>query len=55
MNKNIITKLVAMAGVALMALSCQTDYFNEHYLPGYSNDDTITDVRETNITLTDDD
>ena len=55
MNKNIITKFVAMAGVALMALSCQTDYFNEHYLPGYNNDGTITDVQEASITLTDDD
>ena len=55
MNKNIITKFVVMAGVALMALSCQTDYFNEHYLPGYNNNDEITDVREINLTLSDDD
>ena len=55
MNKNIFSKIALMAGVALMALSCQTDYFNEHYLPGYNNDGTITDVQEASITLTDDD
>ena len=55
MKKNIFSKIALMAGVALMGVGCQTDYFNEHYLDGYENNNTITDVRELNLTLTKDD
>ena len=55
MKKNIFSKTALMAGVALMGVGCQTDYFNEHYLDGYENNNTITDVRELNLTLTKDD
>lgn len=55
MNKNIITKMLAVVAVALFGFSCQTDYFNEHYLPGYDNNGEITDVQEIALTFTDDD
>ena len=55
MKKNIFSKIALMAGVALMGVGCQTDYFNEHYLDGYENNNTITDVRELSLTLTKDD
>ena len=44
-----------MAVVALTALGCQTDYFNETYLPGYDNNGEITNVQEMEITLSEDD
>ncbi len=55
MKKNIITRLALVAVVALTALGCQTDYFNETYLPGYDNNGEITNVQEMEITLTEDD
>ena len=55
MNKNIFSKIALMAGVALMGVGCQTDYFNEHYLDGYDNNKVITNVQELDITLTKDD
>ena len=55
MNKNRITKLLSMVAIAFMGIGCQTDYFNEQYLPGYENNGEITDVQELNITLTADD
>ena len=55
MKKNIITRLALVAVVALTAIGCQTDYFNENYLPGYDNNSDITDVREVELTLTEDD
>lgn len=53
--KNIIIRLCSVVAVALMGLGCQTDYFNENYLPGYDNSGEITNVRELDITLTEDD
>ncbi|MBR6631180.1 MAG: hypothetical protein IKK89_04460 [Alistipes sp.] len=53
--KNIIIRLCSVVAVALMGLGCQTDYFNENYLPGYDNNGDITNVRELDITLTEDD
>lgn len=44
-----------MVAIAFMGIGCQTDYFNEQYLPGYENNGEITDVQELNITLTADD
>ena len=55
MNKNIFRMIALVASVALMGVGCQTDYFNEHYLPGYDNDGDITNVQEMELTLTDDD
>ncbi len=55
MKKNIITRLALVAVVALTALGCQTDYFNETYLPGYDNNGEITNVQEMEITLSEDD
>ena len=55
MNKNIFSKIALMAGVALMGISCQTDYFNEHYLPGYEGDSEITNVKSMEFTLSADD
>ena len=55
MNKNIFRMIALVASVALMGVGCQTDYFNEHYLPGYDNDGDITNVQEMEFTLTDDD
>jgi len=53
--KNIIIRLCSVVAVALMGLGCQTDYFNENYLPDYDNNGDITNVRELDITLTEDD
>lgn len=53
--KNIIIRLCSVVAVALMGLGCQTDYFNETYLPDYDNNGDITNVRELDITLTEDD
>ena len=55
MKKNIFSKIALMAGVALMGVGCQADYFNENYLDGYENNGAITDVRELSLTLTKDD
>lgn len=55
MNKNIITKMLSVVALALVGVGCQTDYFNENYLPGYDNDGEITNVQEMEITLSDDD
>ena len=55
MNKNIFRKIALVASVALMGVGCQTDYFNETYLPGYDNDGDITNVQEMEFTLSDDD
>ena len=55
MTKNIFRKIALLAGVALMGVGCQTDYFNENYLPGYDNNGDITNVQEMEFTLTDDD
>lgn len=55
MNKNIFRMIALVASVALMGVGCQTDYFNEHYLPGYDNNGDITNVQEMELTLTDDD
>ena len=55
MKKNIFSKIALMAGVALMGVGCQADYFNENYLDGYENNNAITDVRELSLTLTKDD
>ena len=52
--KNIIIRLCSVVAVALMGLGCQTDYFNENYLPDYDNNGDITNVRELDITLTED-
>ena len=53
--KNIIIRLCSVVAVAIMGLGCQTDYFNENYLPDYDNNGDITNVRELDITLTEDD
>ena len=53
--KNIIIRLCSVVAVALMGLGCQTDYFNETYLPDYDNNGDITNVRELDITLSEDD
>ena len=55
MNKNIFSKIALMAGVALMGISCQTDYFNENYLPGYEGDSEITNTQSMEFTLSADD
>ena len=55
MNKNIFSKIALMAGVALMGISCQTDYFNENYLPGYEGESEITNVQSMEFTLSADD
>lgn len=55
MNKNIITKMLSVVAIALMGVGCQTDYFNDEYLPGYDNNGDITNVQEMEITLSDDD
>lgn len=55
MNKNIFSKIALMAGVALMGVGCQTDYFNDHYLPGYENGGTITDSKNFELVLSADD
>ena len=55
MNKNIIKQFLLLVAVAIFGWSCETDYFNEHYLDGYENDNEITDVRNIDITLTADD
>ena len=55
MNKNIFRKIALVASVALMGVGCQTDYFNETYLPGYDNNGDITNVQEMEFTLSDDD
>ena len=55
MNKNIFSKIALMAGVALMGISCQTDYFNEHYLPGYEGESEITNTQSMEFTLSADD
>ena len=55
MNKNIFSKIALMAGVALMGVGCQTDYFNETYLPGYENGGAITDAKNFELVLSDDD
>ncbi len=55
MKKNIFRKIALLAGVALMGISCQTDYFNEHYLPGYEGDNEITNVQSMEFTLSADD
>jgi hypothetical protein len=55
MNKNIFSKIALMAGVALMGISCQTDYSNENYLPGYEAEGEITNTPSMEFTLTADD
>ena len=55
MNKKTIIRLFSVVAVALMGVGCQADYFNDTYLPGYDNNDAITNVRENAITLTEDD
>ena len=55
MTKNIFRKIALLAGVALMGVGCQTDYFNENYLPGYDNNGDITNVQQMEITLSEDD
>lgn len=55
MNKNIFSKIALMAGVALMGVGCQTDYFNETYLPGYENGDAIIDAKNFELVLSADD
>ena len=55
MNKNIITKFLSLAAVALIGWGCETNYFNEQYLEGYEQDNTITDVQTINYTLSEDD
>ena len=55
MNKNIITRMLIAVVVALLGYGCESNYFNEHNLPGYENSGEITDVKEIALTLTDDD
>ena len=55
MNKNIFSKIALMAGVALMGVGCQTDYFNETFLPGYENGGAITDAKNFELVLSADD
>ena len=55
MNKNIFSKIALMAGVALMGVGCQTDYFNETYLPGYENGGAIIDAKNFELVLSADD
>ncbi|MBQ5738522.1 MAG: hypothetical protein IIV55_05705 [Alistipes sp.] len=55
MIKNIFGKIAFVAAVALLAVGCQADYFNENYLPGYENDGEIVNKREMEFTLTADD
>ena len=55
MKKNIFSKIALLAGVALMGISCQTDYFNEHYLPGYEGESEITNTQSMEFTLSADD
>ena len=55
MKKNIFSKIALLAGVALMGISCQTDYFNEHYLPGYEGESEITNTQSMEFSLTADD
>ena len=55
MNKNIFSKIALMAGVALMGVGCQTDYFNEAYLPGYENGGAIIDAKNFELVLSADD
>ena len=55
MNKNIFSKIALMAGVALMGVGCQTDYFNETYHPGYENGGAITDAKNFELVLSADD
>ena len=47
--------MLSVVALALVGVGCQTDYFNENYLPGYDNDGEITNVQEMEITLSDDD
>ncbi len=51
MKKNIF-KLLSFAAIALLGWSCETDYYNEHYLDGYEPNDEITDVQSIEYTLT---
>ena len=51
MKKNII-KLFSLAVLALAGWSCETQYYNEEYLDGYSPDTEITDVQQIELTLT---
>lgn len=55
MNKNIIKKFLSLAAVALIGWGCETNYFNEQYLEGYENENTITDVQNIDYTLSADD
>lgn len=55
MNKNIITKFLSLAAVALIGWGCETNYFNEQYLEGYEQENTITDVQTIDYTLSEDD
>ena len=55
MNKNIFSKIALMAGVALMGVGCQTDYFNETYLSGYENGGAIIDAKNFELVLSADD
>ena len=55
MNKNIIKKSLLLIAVSIFGLACEVDYYNEHYLDGYENNNEITDVRNLEITLTADD
>ena len=50
MKKNII-KLFSLAVLALAGWSCETQYYNEEYLDGYSPDTEITDVQQIELTL----
>ena len=55
MNKNTIKKSLLLIAVSLFGMACEVDYYNEHYLDGYENNNEITDVRNLEITLTADD
>ena len=47
--------MLSVVALALVGVGCQTDYFNENYLPGYDNNGEITNVQEMELTLSDDD
>ena len=54
MNKK-ITRILTLVAFALVGWACETNYFNESYLPGYNPDQPITNVQQLELTLSADD
>ena len=55
MNKKFLTQILSLVALAFIGWGCEVDHFNEHMIDGYEPENTITDVRTVNRTLSEGD